>query len=62
MNKTEGYAIDGDDMHWRAECPTCGSSYEYTGYFDSGEVEHCRKCGTDFKITKVWIDDKHYIV
>jgi hypothetical protein len=56
----DGHAIDGDDMHWTVSCPTCDREIEYTGYFDSFDINKC-KCGTEFKTRRVYFDDKSYM-
>ena len=61
MKKVDGFSIDGDDMNWTVECPDCQKEIEYAGYFDSEDLNKC-KCGCEFKTSKVWIDDVHYIV
>lgn len=61
MKKTEGNAINGDDMNWTVECPDCDYEIEYKGYFDSSDVNICPKCKTKFLTSKVWMDEKRYI-
>ena len=61
MKTTEAYAIDNDDMHFTVECPTCNYELEYSGYFDSSEVDICSKCKTQFRISKLWLSEDDYI-
>lgn len=56
----DGHAIDGDDMHWTVNCPTCEQELEYTGYYDSGDTNKC-KCGTEFKTRRVYFDNGSYM-
>lgn len=59
-NYSEGFAIDGDDMHWTVDCPQCGKRYEYQGFFDSSDDTICQ-CGCTFKTSRVWLDESNYI-
>ena len=61
MYVTEGYAIEGDEGHWKAECPVCGKEYEWEGFFDSGIIETCDKCKQQFQLKIVWINENTYI-
>lgn len=56
----DGYSVDGDNMHWIVNCPTCERRLEYIGYFDSGDINKCR-CGTEFKTKRVYLNDCDYI-
>ena len=56
----DGYSVDNDDMHWVVNCPICERELEYTGYFDSGDVNRC-KCGTEFKTRRVYFDNDSYM-
>jgi hypothetical protein len=58
--KAEGNSVDGNDDHWFVLCPGCEKEFEYTGYFDSGDVTVC-SCGCSFITTRVWIDEKTYM-
>jgi len=60
MRSADGHAVDGDDMHWTVNCPTCERELEYTGYFDSGDINKC-KCGTEFKTRRVYFDNDSYM-
>lgn len=60
MKKVDGFSVDGDDMNWTVECPDCQKEIEYTGYFESEDINKC-KCGCEFYTSKIWIDDLHYI-
>ena len=62
MKHTEGLAVEKHDDHWQVNCPHCGELQEYEGYFDSEVIYKCEICHKEFKVTKVWIDDEHYIV
>lgn len=56
-----GFAIDGDDMNWTVECPSCNNEIEYEGYFDATDICRCSKCNTYFLCEKVWLDDNTFI-
>ena len=60
VRSANGYSVDDDDMHWTVNCPTCERELEYTGYFDSGDINKC-KCGTKFKTRRVYFDNGSYI-
>lgn len=60
MLSADGHSVDNDDMHWTVNCPTCERELEYTGYFDSGDVNKC-KCGTEFKTRRVYFDNGSHI-
>lgn len=57
----DGHAVDGDDMHWTVNCPTCDYEIEYTGYFDSCDINKCKKCSTRFTTSKIWLSETQYI-
>lgn len=61
MKKTEAHAIDGDDMHFTANCPNCEHPHEYIGYYDSSDVCECHICKCKFTISKLWIDENEYV-
>jgi ssDNA-binding Zn-finger/Zn-ribbon topoisomerase 1 len=61
MRKVDGYAINGDDLHWTVNCPNCDYEIEYKGYFDATDVNICPKCMAKFLTSKVWLDKKYYI-
>ena len=61
MKTSEAYAIDNDDMHYTVECPTCSHEIEYTGFFDSSETDTCPKCKTQFRMTKLWMNESKFI-
>lgn len=58
--KTTGNIIDGDDMHWSAECPECGNSMEFKGYFDPTEIAVCTNCHCMFVMTKIYFENGDY--
>jgi len=58
---SEGYAIDGDDMHWSVECPSCDKELEYEGFFDPDDKCVC-SCGKVFYCNKVWVSESEYLV
>jgi hypothetical protein len=60
MRSADGHSVDNDDMHWTVNCPTCERELEYTGYFDSGDINKC-KCGTEFKTRRVYFDNDSYM-
>jgi len=62
MNETivDGHSVNNDDMHWIVNCPTCERELEYTGYFDSDDINKC-KCGTEFKTRRIYFDNNSYI-
>lgn len=53
----EGHSVSGDDMHWTVNCPTCENKLEYTGFFDKGDINECKKCGCKFTTSKIWMDE-----
>lgn len=57
---TEAYSIDGDDMSWMVNCPNCDKYYEYIGFFDSSDITNC-KCGCNFKVSKLWLNENQFI-
>lgn len=59
-NYSQGYSVDGDDMHWTVDCPQCEKQYEYEGFFDSSDETIC-SCGCNFLTSRVWIDEWNYI-
>ncbi len=61
MISVEGYAIDGDDMHYVVECPHCEHEQEWTGFFDSTDIFNCPKCHGKFYVNRIWIDEDQYI-
>ena len=60
LMEADGHSVYGSDDHWSVKCPNCDIEYEYSGFYDSGEVTHCR-CGCDFVTTRLWIDEDHYV-
>ena len=60
LNSVDGAIVDGDDMHWTVNCPKCEQEIEYTGFFDSGEINKC-KCGAEFKTRRIYFEDGSYI-
>ena len=61
MKTAVGKSINGNDDKWIVNCPDCEKEFEYTGYFDSGDVTKCT-CGCEFTTNKVWLNDKEYIL
>lgn len=60
VRSADGNSVDDDDMHWTVNCPTCERELEYTGYFDSGDINKC-ECGTEFKTRRVYFDNDSYM-
>ena len=57
----DGYAIDGDDLHYTTECPSCGYESEWQGWFDADDEHRCPRCKESFYVRKVWINDNEYV-
>ena len=58
--KAIGQSVNGDDMHWTVNCPTCDKEYEYKGFFDSTEQQKC-KCGCIFITERMEFEDGSHI-
>lgn len=56
-----GHTINNKEDHWRAECPKCNRSCEFTGFYDEFDVIECEKCGLKFKIIRIWFDNDTYM-
>ena len=56
----DGRAVGNDDMHWVVDCPACGRKLEYTGFFDSDDINKC-ECGFEFKTRRVYFDNDSYM-
>lgn len=61
LKTVDGYAIQGDDMHYTTCCPECDNEMEWRGYFDSTDKYVCDKCHERFYVNKIWINEKEYI-
>lgn len=61
MEFCEGYSVDGDDMHWKINCPSCNKEIEYEGFFDATDEYKCPKCKEVFYCNKVWLNENQFI-
>ena len=62
IKSVEGKSVDGEDDHWKVECPDCGEGVEYVGFFDPDDITDCSKCDCKFKTTKVWFNVDTYMI
>jgi len=59
MQHIEGIAYSDD--YWLVECPQCGRSAEYEGYFDSSDIYKCRYCDEKFMVDRIVFENDNYI-
>ena len=60
VQKVDGKSVNSEDDHWIVNCSNCDKEFEYTGYFDSEELNKC-SCGAIFKTNRIYFDDGSYI-
>ena len=60
IHSADGHSCYNDDSHWTVNCPLCEKEFEYTGYFDSSEINYCR-CGCKFRTKRVYFEDDSYM-
>ena len=58
--KVDGTSVNDEDDHWVVNCPNCEKEIEYTGYFDSEELNKCH-CGMTFKTNRIYFENGSYI-
>jgi uncharacterized protein (DUF983 family) len=58
--KAMGKALNEAGDEWSVECPGCGKGMEFSGFFDPEDSYTCDHCGTEFQITRIWLNDREY--